>query len=92
VNTFLIQQSFALAPKEAFAFVGVVVSGIVTAGMKFKVPDAGHSWSLTVKSVESVNTADGTKVALLVDDSCIAMGLQPGLGIGCTINLTEAEQ
>jgi hypothetical protein len=89
VNTFLIQESFAIAAKGLFVFVGDVVLGAVEAGMRFEVPEAGHRWPLTVDSVEMVNTLHGAKVALVVNNPCDRFGFLPGLGVGYMTELTQ---
>ena len=89
MNTFLIQGSFPIAAKGLFVFVGDVVSGAVEPGMTFKVPEADMGWPLTVESVEGVKTANGDKLALIVNDSRDACRFLPGLGVGYTTELTK---
>jgi hypothetical protein len=88
MNTFLIQDSFPIEAKGLFVFAGEVLSGIVEAGMRFEVPEAGHRWTLIVESVEIANTNHGNKVALTVKNSPDACGFLPGLGVGFTTELT----
>ena len=88
MNKFLIQESFPIEAKGLFVFAGEVISGIVKAGMKFEVPEAGHWWPLMVESIEIVNTNQGNKVALTVKNSPDACGFLPGLGVGFTTELT----
>ncbi len=89
MNTFLIQESFPIAAKGLFVFVGEVVSGSVEAGMRFEVPEAGHKWPLRVESVERVISVHGAKVALIVRDSRDTCGYLPGLGVGYRTKLTK---
>ena len=57
--------------------------------MKFKVPEAGHKWLLTVTSIETVNTDHGTRVAIVVSDG--HPGYLPGPAVGWTAELAKAE-
>ena len=84
---FLIQESFPISSKGLFVFVGAVVSGAVEPGMVFLVPEAGHKWRVRVRSVERVGTAEGVKVALIVDDA--GPGYLAGMGVGWTAEITK---
>ena len=53
MNQFKIEDSFALEP-DKFVFAGTMVEGKVGRGMTFEVPEAGHKWKCTVRSVEFV--------------------------------------
>jgi hypothetical protein len=89
MNTFLVRESFPIAAKMLFVFVGDVLSGNVQAGMTFEVPEAGHRWPLVVKAVEMAQTVHGAKVALVVDDAQSDSGYLSGMGVGWTLDLRK---
>jgi hypothetical protein len=84
---FSIQESFPISSKGLFVFVGELVSGAVEPGMEFLVPEAGHKWRVRVRSIERVQTAEGVKVALVVDDA--VPSYLAGVGVGWTAEITE---
>ena len=86
MNHFKISDSFPIKAKNLFVFAGVVVEGVAASGMTFQVPEAGHSWTLRVKSVELITRAvGGTILGLIVEYG--SPGYLPGLGVGWTATL-----
>lgn len=87
MNRFRIDESFRIE-SVGFVFMGEMVQGRAKAGMVFEVPEAGHRWPLTIKSVEFACLKDGReKIGLVVlDANCL-----PGLGVGCTAELREPQ-
>ena len=87
-NHFKISDSFAIEAKKLFVFAGDVIEGVVKPGMTFQIHEAGHFWTLRVKSVELITKADGNVIlGLIVEDGF--PGYLPGLGVGCTVQLVD---
>ena len=87
MNQFRIEDSFAIQP-DLFAFAGELVQGEARLGMSFEVPEAGHKWRFTIRSVEFIRKADGRElIGLMVDNE--KPGCLPGLGTGWTAELHE---
>ena len=83
MNRFRIDDSFGI-DSVGFAFVGEIIEGSAATGMTFRVPEAGHWWSLRVKAVEFVRLAGGKeKIGLVVEDDRYLRGL----GVGWTAEL-----
>ncbi len=72
-----------------FVFAGEVIEGSARAGMKFRVPEAGHAWELVIRSVELVRKTGGYCVLGLTVTNAKPSYL-PGLGVGWTAELYEA--
>jgi len=87
MNRFKIQDSFAVEP-DMFVFAGQIVEGSAIAGMKFRVPEAGHAWELVIRSVEFIRKAGGGEMIGLTVRNAEPSYL-PGLGAGWTAELYE---
>ena len=78
MNRFKIQDSFAVEP-DMFVFAGQIVEGSAIAGMKFRVPEAGHAWELVIRSVEFIRKAGGGEmiavIAILSGAGVVALGI-----------------
>jgi hypothetical protein len=61
MNRFKIQNSFAIEP-DMLVFAGEIVEGRACAGMKFRVPEAGHAWEFVIRSVEFIRKAGGDEM------------------------------
>ena len=87
MNRFKIEDSFAVEP-DMFVFAGEIVEGTARAGMKFRVPEAGHAWELLIRSVEFIRRAGGSEMIGLTVKNADPAYL-PGLGAGWTAELYE---
>ena len=71
-----------------FVFAGAIVEGTPRAGMKFRVPEAGHAWELVIRSVEFICKADGSEMIGLTVKNADPSYLR-GLGAGWTAEVYE---
>jgi hypothetical protein len=71
-----------------FVFEGELVEGSAKAGMKFRVPEAGHTGELLILSIEFIPRAGGRQIMGLTVKNT-APGYLPGLGAGQTAELYE---
>ncbi len=88
MNRFKIQDSFAVEP-DTFVFAGEIVEGSARAGMRFRVPEAGHAWEVVIRSVEFIRKTGGEEVVGLTIANAKPSYLN-GLGAGWTAELYEA--
>jgi len=90
MTRFRIDDSFALKT-VGFVFSGEILEGSALPDMIFFVTEAGHRWRIVVRSVECIFlTGGGKKTGLVVEQPKNAY--LPGLGVGQTVELIEAEE
>jgi hypothetical protein len=89
MNRFKIQDSYANAVEpDRFVFEGELIEGSAKIGMKFRVPEAGHTWELLIRSIEFIPRAGGRQIIGLTVKNADP-GYFPGLGAGWTAELYE---